>query len=419
MIKRILPQPLQGRISAIPSKSHAHRLLICAALGDKPSYLELGATSIDIETTKSLLTSLGAQIQEEGDICKVTPIIDTPSNLSLQFNESGSSLRLILPILACFNQQSTLYGKGRLPERPIQPLTQVLIDHGAKIQRNWPMEVQGPISAGVFSLPGDISSQFISGLLLAAPLLDEDVTITLTSPLESEPYVQMTLDAMADFGVQVEKRPESYYIPASMHYQTPDHILKVEGDWSSAAFFLAAGALKGPITIDGLSLTSSQGDRAILDLLKDFGAEISVSPDSISVQEGQRQAFSASMKDIPDLLPILSVIASAALGESHLKDAFRLRLKESDRLQSTSAFLKALGGYVREEEDGLIIQGGQALHGGQVHSANDHRIAMSATIAASHLSDGPVSIIEAEAVAKSYPSFYEDFIALGGICHEL
>lgn len=412
---RIHPQPLQGTVAAIPSKSHAHRLLICAALADEPVRLRLGRTSIDIETTREALTHLGASITVDHDLWTIEPI-QAPAEVALiDMRESGSTLRLLLPIVAALNIKTTLLAGGRLPERPMAPLLDALESHGAQIKPHWPMQLSGPLSGGTFEMPGDVSSQYISGLLLAAPLLKEDTHIHLTSPLQSRPYVDLTVDTMRSFGVTVEERPDGYFVPASTAYRAPAEPIPVEGDWSSAAFFLAAGALGGPVTVTGLNLQSRQGDRTMLELLSHFGAQVDISGHSVTITAGERRPLSVSMEDIPDLLPILSVLAAAAEGESLFFNAARLRIKESDRLTSTRAFLEALGATVIESVDELTVKGHHRLHGGEVHSANDHRIAMSAAIAAASLATEPVVIVQAEAVQKSYPTFFDDFSQLGGI----
>lgn len=416
---QIQPQPLQGNVAAIPSKSHAHRLLICAALADAPVQLRLGRTSIDIDTTREALMQLGAHITVEDDLWSIQPISDTPETALIDMRESGSTLRLLLPLVAALNIKATLLAGGRLPERPMEPLLDALVAHGAQIKPYWPMQLSGPLQGGTFEMPGDVSSQFISGLLLAAPLLTEATHIVLTSPLQSRPYVNLTIDTMRTFGVMVEERADGFYVPATAAYQAPETCITVEGDWSSAAFFLAAGALTGPITMTGLNLTSRQGDRAILNLLTQFGAIVTEGDNTVTLKPGERRPLSVSMEDIPDLLPILSVLAAAAEGESLFYHAARLRMKESDRLASTRAFLEAMGATVIESVDQITIKGHGTLHGGDVHSANDHRIAMSAAIAAACLATEPVTIAVAEAVQKSYPSFYDDFSRLGGITHVL
>ncbi len=413
----ITPRALSGYVDGVPSKSVAHRLLICAALSSAPTRLICRGTSRDIEATADCLSALGATLKRDEEGFIVSPISSPISDAILPCGESGSTLRFILPVVGALGAKVRLSLCGRLPSRPIEPLWSELSAHGMRLSRDGEDTIlcEGSLVGGDYSLPADISSQFISGLLFALPLLSEDSTLTLSGKRESAPYIAMTEDALRTFGIRFTYRDNTYFIPGR---QTPvfakDAPLLVEGDWSGAAFFLAAGALGEGICCRGLSATSLQGDKEILSLLSRFGAKTSCTENGISVQGAPLHALSIDASQIPDLVPILAVCAAAAQGTTRIFGAARLRLKESDRLSTVSAMLRALGGSIEETDDGLIIEGGRALSGGTVDSAGDHRIAMSAAIA-SMLCRGPVTIRGAEAPEKSYPAFWEHFALCGGL----
>ena len=408
----LTPARLTGRIPAIPSKSDAHRVLICAALGDKPVSFSLPATSADIEATIACLQALGSKIEMTGGTCAVTPIgTPTPSPV-LDCGESGSTLRFLLPVAAALGCDATFLGHGRLPERPIGELLTTLATHGVTATAPaLPLTLHGTLTGGEFALPGDISSQYITGLLLAMPLLPDPARIRLTSPLQSAGYVDMTARTMARFGVPVTASADGF-ATAGLPYRTPD-TLTVEGDWSGAAFWLAAGALSGPVTVTGLATDSAQGDRGMLPILEAFGAEITQTNEEITVSPAPLTAQEIDMSEIPDLLPPLAVVAAGAVGTTRLYNAGRCRIKECDRIHAMAALLTALGGQVEERAEELIIHGTGRLLGGTVEGMNDHRIVMAAALAAT-LCREPVTVTDREAVAKSYPAFFEDYQQLGG-----
>lgn len=413
---RLSPAPLSGCISAIPSKSFAHRLLICAALADRATRLSLPSSSQDIDATCRCLTALGAQFTQSGpDEVTVQPIRTVPPAPQLDCGESGSTLRFLLPVAAALSPSVRFTGQGRLPQRPIGPLLDAMQAGGVTVsQPTLPLTTQGQLHNGAFSLPGNISSQYLTGLMLALPLLSGDSTLSVTTPLESSAYLAITQHVLAQFGVQIEQRPNGWVIPGCQTF-TSSGLLPVEGDWSNAAFFLAAGALGGPITVTGLDPDSPQGDRAILELLRQFGAHIRVDGSSVTAAAAPLYGIHADVREIPDALPILAVLAAFAQGESRFTGAARLRLKESDRLSTVAAMLRGLGGQVEELPDGLIVRGA-GLVGGTVDGANDHRIVMAAAIAACRCSH-PVTVSGAQAVQKSYPAFFRALASLGGIPH--
>lgn len=411
----IEPSPLKGEIAAVPSKSDAHRKLICAALSDSPCVIELAALSKDIEATINCLRALGADIRVKGDAISIIPINSAAGGM-LNCGESGSTLRFLLPVAAALGSKAAFAGHGRLPSRSISQLALAMEKHGVSFSSGTlPFEITGKLLPGTYELPGDVSSQYISGLLLALPLLDKESRITLSSPLESQGYVDMTLSALKAFGVETHLQENSYLIPAPQCFKAPEKV-DVEGDWSSAAFFLCAGAVSGSVTLSGLDINSRQGDKAVLEILRQMGADVKSGVNSISVSKAPLKGISIDVREIPDLLPILAVTAACAQGETRFTGAARLRDKESDRLSATASILTALGGSVTELPDELLVRG-CALTGGAVNGYNDHRMVMATAIAAA-VCNSPVKIFGAEAISKSYPSFFEHFRALGGIYAE-
>ncbi len=404
-------QALCGSVRIPASKSQAHRLLICAALGQERVTLRCDGFSNDILATAQCLRSLGAQAEMESDsLIRLTPgRSDAPCILPC--GESGSTLRFLLPVAAALGANATFHMDGRLPQRPLHPLDGELTRHGVTLTRDGDtLTVSGRLLPGDYTLPGNVSSQYISGLLMALPLLSGDSTLTVTGKVESAAYIAMTEDALRLSGVTFHKDGWVYRIPGGQNFALPGN-LAVEGDWSNAAFFLCAGALSQQgVTVTGLNTASSQGDRAIVDILRQFGACVIETERAVTVTAGTLRGITIDAAAIPDLIPVLSVVAAAADGETHIVNAARLRLKESDRLATTAAMLRALGGSVEELPDGLIIRG-TPLSGGTVDSANDHRIAMSAAVAASLCA---VTVEGSECVNKSYPRFWEDYAALKG-----
>ena len=395
MIATVCPGRLAGAVRVPASKSAAHRLLIAAALADAPTLLRIEALNRDIEATAGCLRALGADIRAVEGGLRVCPIRNVPESPTLDCGESGSTLRFLLPVACALGAGARFCGRGRLPERPNAALTAALRRHGATIDGDLlPMNAAGPISGGRWELPGDVSSQYVTGLLFALPLLDGESEIVLTTRLESAAYVQMTLQTLRRFGVAVQPAKDGWRVPGGQRYRSPGEIA-VEGDWSAAAFWLAANAMGSNIRLEGLSEDTAQGDRAMIDLLG-------------------RDMIDAS--GVPDLVPALAAAAAALPRRTVITGAARLRLKESDRLAAVAAMLRALGGNVEVAPDGLIIQGGAKLRGGTVDGANDHRVVMAAAVAAT-VADGPVRITDARAIDKSYPDFFRDFEKLGGRVH--
>lgn len=411
-------RPLRGRIRAISSKSDVHRFLFAAALASGHSSLSFTTLSDDIAATVGVLNALGASITvcgEDGDYTAEIDGIAAPRRGAiLDAVECGTTARLALPIAAALGGGFTLTGKSGLTARPFDELCRALREGGAILDRDrLPIEIGGGMKSGVYAIRGDVSSQYISGLLLALPLIGGDSKIALTTPLVSGGYVDMTLDTMRLFGICVERCEDGFFIPGGQCY-TPVQNHIAEGDWSNAGYFLAAGALGGRVTVTGLRQDSRQRDKRLLDLLCSAGSIVERHDGEITVTAGRLSALDFDGEDIPDAVPMLAAVLAAAEGTSRICGAARLKLKESDRIATTAQMLSALGGNVEVTDDGFVITGAR-LHGGDVDGANDHRIVMSAAILAA-AADSAVIIRGAQAVNKSYPTFFNDIEKLGGTC---
>ena len=387
----ITPKKLYGNINAIPSKSQAHRMLICAAFSDQPTTLICPETNRDIEATANCLTALGAGITWLSNGYRVKPIEEVPFRASLPCQDSGSTLRFLLPIAGALGVDTVFQMTGRLPQRPLTPLWEEMERMGCTLTHPTADTIRctGRLRSGEYAINGTVSSQFITGLLFALSLLPGQSRLQVLGKLESAPYVSMTLAAMERFGISCN----DYCFPGNGRFHSPGTVT-VEGDWSNAAFFLAAQALGSPIQVGNLNPDSPQGDRACARLLPELKDKLTI-----------------SAADIPDLVPILAVTAAANQG-AVFTDIGRLRLKESDRVASVMDMLRALGGQAEADDTTLTVYG-TGLHGGTVDSRNDHRIAMSAAIAAT-VCDSPVTILGAQCVEKSYPKFFTDYTSLGG-----
>ena len=385
----IQPRLLRGTIAIIPSKSQAHRLLICAAFADKPTQIRCPDTNRDIEATADCLRALGAEILRTETGYSVFPVTELPKSAELNCCESGSTLRFLLPVCGALGVDTTFFMEGRLPQRPLSPLWEELERMGCRLSRPTEntLRCTGKLHPGRYQIAGNVSSQYITGLLLALSLMNEESSLDITGPIESAPYINMTKDALVHFGADPDH-------PGAHPLRSPGY-LSVEGDWSNGAFFLVADALGSHLTVDGLKADSAQGDRAVLDCL--------------SLIKNSSPTISAA--DIPDLIPVLAVAAACHQG-TVFTNIRRLRLKESDRVAAVIAMIENLGGCAWATEDTLTI-GPMPLRGGTVDSMNDHRIAMSAAIAAT-VCVKPVTILGAEAVNKSYPQFWDEYLHLGG-----
>ena len=383
----ITPAPLSGRIEGISSKSFAHRALICAALAKGRSKIRINNSSADIEVTIDCLESLGATIEKSGNIYTVTPIEAIPQKAVIDCGESGSTLRFLLPVICTMGTECEIRASGRLPERTLSPLKEELIRMGAEISDSFPLEVSGKITKGEFTLRGDISSQFASGLLMALSYLGGG-KINLLPPVQSKPYIDTTLQVLRAFGADITEENNIFYINPS-NLTGCDYA--VEADWSNAAPFICLGA-----EVSGLDPDSVQGDKAIINVLENIGTDCRI-----------------DASDIPDLIPVIAAVAATSSGKTVIYNAERLRLKESNRIKTTCEMLLSLGADIRETDDGMIINGKKTLSGGETPSFNDHRIVMAAAVAAVKC-ENKVIIRNSEAVNKSYPAFFEDYNRLGG-----
>ena len=407
------PGKRSGSIQIPSSKSAAHRLLICAALGAGDTILSFNGLSKDIQATADCLQALGIPVGICGHeiyICHVPFLRQDPV---LPCGESGSTLRFLLPVAGALGVSGCFEMEGRLPKRPMTDYILQLIMHGMTIfQDSSRLYFEGQLQSGEYRLPGNVSSQYFSGLLMALPRLSGDSTIIATGKLESAGYIRMTEDALTLSGVRFEREEtwdkQIWHIPGKQCFTLPA-ALSVEGDWSNAAFFLCMGALsESGVTVRGLNLSSSQGDMAVLDILQRFGAIVETDSDTVTVRHGKLHPVTIDAALIPDLIPVLSVLACGAVGDTHIENAARLRMKESDRLQSTAKLINDLGGNAEELPEGLIIHGTGGLRGGTVDPCNDHRIAMSAAVA-SCLCGEAVTVADTNCVQKSYPAFWADF----------
>lgn len=429
MIATITPTPLTGTVPAIASKSMAHRLIIAAALANGETHVICNTTCDDIEATIRCLTALGARIEAAPDGYTVHPVPKSTSfgllralaGAELDCGESGSTLRFMLPVACALGAEARFTGRGRLGERPLEPLASELERAGCELEGlgSLPLTAHGRLRPGRFELPGNVSSQYITGLMLAAPLLDGASEILVHGRIESRPYVNLTVQALASFGVKVEEErgeldgEEATLFRIGGLYRTSGEVT-VEGDWSNAAFWLCAGAMgEHRITVEGVSPTSFQGDRTVLAVLSRFGARVGRATAFATVQPDRLRAFDMSARDIPDLVPVITAVASVAAGTMRISDCGRLRLKESDRLKTVARGLTNLGAKIEVRRDDLLIEGVEELGAGTVDAAGDHRIAMMAAVAATRAT-GPVRIEGAEAVAKSYPAFFDHYRLLGG-----
>ncbi len=397
----LTPHLWRGEVPIPSSKSVAHRQMICAALaGVSPARVTLhGPASADLLATRRCLEALLEPTAAE-------PVLDC--------GESGSTLRFLMPVAAALGRPAHFTGQGRLPERPVDTLLAELRRHGVRCDgEHLPLTLQGPLSGGEFALPGNISSQFVTGILLALPLTGQEGVVRLTTPLESRDYVTLTLDAMRRFGVSVEESPEAFRVPGNQRYRACADMPPVEGDWSAAAFPMVAAAIAhgNPegLLLKNLSAHSAQGDRRVVELLRAFGAPVDFAGTDLRVRPGELQAVEEiDVRAIPDMVPALAVVAGLSRGTTHFVHAERLRLKESDRLEAVRRLLLSLGGVAETTRDTLTVTGVARYHGGVVDGVNDHRIVMAAAAAAC-AADGVVEILDAQAVSKSWPAFWQAY----------
>ena len=407
----LTPGPRTGRVTVPGSKSRAHRLFLAAALGRAPVQFACRGLSGDLQATLSCLEALGAQVQNsEGDRFTLVPLSAPPAGeILLPCGESGTTLRFLLPLAGALGVSACFQRQGRLPQRPLEPFLTELTRHGMTVRAQGDdLLVTGQLTPGGYALPGHISSQFISALLLALPLLPGHSNLTLTTPPQSAPYIGLTEQVLQQAGLQLVRHENQYEIPGGQTYALPTP-QTVEGDWSAAAPFLCAGALSPQgVTVSGLALPSLQGDSALPALLQKMGAEVEISPAGVTVRAGSLRPITVDAGPIPDLIPPLCALCAVADGESRIQNARRLRYKESDRLQGVAELLNGLGGNLTIDGDDLVISGVPRLRGGLADPRGDHRLAMTAAVAASACAE-PVTVLDAACVQKSYPAFWTDF----------
>lgn len=393
-------------------------MLICAALSDSNSTIKCSGFGKDVIATADCLNQLGADIEITDDVIKVSPVkkIDRHTRSILNCGESGSTLRFLLPVAAAMDVSVEFRGEGRLPQRPLSPLYEQMVDHGVSMSPNGylPLTCDGRLQGGKYIMGGNVSSQFISGLLMALPLTNEDSEIIITGKRESTPYVDITIDVMRKFGVDIATVETGYQIKAGGRYHTPGE-MSVEGDWSGAAFWIVAGCIgKEPIRSLGVSYENSvQGDRYVVDALRAMGADIRCDSEGVTAMPSQLHGIEVDCKDIPDLVPALSVAAAMAKGKTVFHGIERLRIKESDRVDSVCNILKAFGIECSSTKESMTIIGGNIPKPAVIDPANDHRIAMAAAIMAS-VTDGESILEDTSCTEKSYPQFFKSFMDLGG-----
>ncbi|MBQ8623287.1 MAG: 3-phosphoshikimate 1-carboxyvinyltransferase [Oscillospiraceae bacterium] len=410
---RIKPSKISGKVPAIGSKSDIHRLLILSALCNSETVIEGFTECADTLATASCLKALGAECEISGREVKVIPFKKRDSQKTLDCGESGSTLRFLLPVAAAVADKAKFVGSGRLPERPIGELMNAMKAGGVDFSADkLPFEISGRLKAGRYTLPGNVSSQYVSGLLMALSVTEGESEIVLTSPLESASYVKMTLASLDIFGGKAYETEFGYKIEGKKHLTSPKRVL-ADGDWSNAAFFIGSGVINKETTVTGLNESSVQGDKKVIKMLEMTGAEISCENGAVTSQKSELCGARIDLTDTPDLLPILAVVATQATGATEFYGAKRLRLKESDRLQTVADMITSLGGKAEVLPDGLMVYPA-TLTGGRVDGCNDHRIVMAAAIAAAVCKEETV-ILGAEAVNKSYPGFFEDYKILGGV----
>ncbi|MCL2462359.1 MAG: 3-phosphoshikimate 1-carboxyvinyltransferase [Defluviitaleaceae bacterium] len=400
-----------GVIQMPPSKSVSHRALICAGLAEGRSVLRGLSESEDINATIACMSALGARFSAESGEMSAEGCFPKPDGRVLDCGDSGSTLRFLIPIAALTGEDILFAGTGRLSvlERPLGPYREAFARRGVTLEADGGrLRLSGGLKPGIFPLDGKVSSQFVSGLLFALPLLDGDSAVRLTSALESASYVDLTLDALEKFGITVENREyKEFLVKGGQKYRPAEY--RAEADFSQAAFFLAAGALGADCECAGLDKASRQGDRQFLDILRQCGIElIERENGNIKAVPGKTRGVTVDMSDIPDLAPPLAALLCFCEGTSELVNAGRLRFKECDRLAALAGELGKLGAKIEEKPDGIVITGVKSLKGGEAGSRNDHRIAMALAVAAIR-ADGPVYVEGSECVSKSYPGFWEEY----------
>lgn len=424
---KITPSPLKGEINIPPSKSLAHRAVICAGLSEGISKIDNIIYSEDIKATIKGMESFGVKVEEkagnEDEITKALKVQGTRNFRvvadTIDCIESGSTIRFLIPIALLTGEEVTFKGRGKLVSRPMNIYYELFESQGIGYENNsgnLPLKVKGKLKPETYKVKGNVSSQFITGLMFALPLLEGDSKIVVTTELESKGYVDLTMDSMKKFGVEIENKDyKEFYIKGNQRYLNRDY--RVEGDFSQAAFWIVAGLLGANIKCKDLNVNSLQGDMEILDIVKKMGANLDIKEEYIEVKASETKGIVIDASECPDLVPVLSVLAALSEGTTRIINAERVRIKECDRLKAMATELNKVGAEIEETADGLIIKGKKSLKGGIVDSWNDHRIAMAMAVASIKCEE-PLIITDSKAVKKSYPHFWEDFVKLGGVINE-
>ena len=422
---KIYPSKLKGEVKIPPSKSMAHRAIICAALSDGLCIIENIDYSDDIIATIDAMNSLGAKIVKHKDYIEVIGAYGSDEKAKetriIDCNESGSTLRFLVPISLLFEGRSKFIGRGNLGKRPLTTYYNIFEKQGIEYsyeEGNLNLVIDGELKAGTFEVEGNVSSQFITGLLFTLPLLNEDSKIIITTEMESKGYIDLTLRAMSDFGVEIiNNNYREFIIKGNQKYKARNY--RVEGDYSQAAFFLCADSLGNDVLCKDLDLNSLQGDKEVIDILERMNVVFNAN--DIGVKGTTNGELSSTVIDgsqCPDIIPVLTSVAALTKGTTEIINAGRLRIKECDRLAAVTSELNKLGAKIIEKEEGLVVTGVEKLQGGvEVWSHKDHRIAMTLAIASTRCEE-PIVIKDYECIAKSYPNFFDDFKALGGNVHE-
>ncbi len=411
----VKPRSLSGEICPPPSKSLSHRAIIAAGLSKGVSKIDNIILSDDILATCDAMENFGVVINRRENKLEVSSSgkLRRPIH-PVNCNESGSTLRFMIP-LSIFVDEPVIYdGVGGLRTRPLDPYVKIFKEQDVRCvySNQLPMIVEGKLKSGTYELPGDVSSQFLTGLMYVLPLLEGDSEIIVSSSLESKSYVDLTLDVLEEFGVKIINHSyKRFEIKGNQSFNAKNHI--VESDFSQAAFWIVAAILGGNIELKNINLNSLQGDKEILDIARRMGASIKEDKTSIKVGKSETKATLIDASQCPDIIPVVTVLAALSEGETKIINAGRLRIKESDRLKAICTELNKLGADIIETKDGLEIKGKTQLKGGQVEGWDDHRIVMSLAIASIKCKE-PVVIKGFKAIDKSYPNFFEDFKSLGG-----
>lgn len=420
---------LSGNVTVPPSKSAAHRAILCAALSKGSSVVSNIDDSRDMQATLGAVRALGAVAsydKEQKSVSIDSSNLGALSGGEIDCIESGSTLRFLIPIAAALGGTWRFTGSGRLPQRPLDVYRDILPEHGVEFRTNGglPLEISGKLSAGLYKLPGNVSSQFVTGLLMALPMLNGNSEIILTSPLESAGYVELTVSVLKDYGIKVDKTANGWSVSGSQSYRAENY--SVEGDWSQAAFYLSMAALNPggeKIHLHGLNRCSVQGDKACVEAFGGFGLKTEWNGETLTAWNPDAdkpfaglEGYIVDAAQIPDMVPSLAACAALCKGETRIINAARLRLKESDRLAAMEAALNSVGGRVSVTDDGLIIQGVEQLSGGTAMGQNDHRVVM-ALAACALRSRAEIFVTDEQSIKKSYPGFLDDFRAIGGLAH--